>query len=534
MKPTTPKSTAPASVASPETPAESCPMNRRDFLARSLGTAAAGVAVNGAVIAAEPSGKSAKTGGAGNIALHPRDIKLCVKPVMTSLIHSSEWQGPCRWTSVKPEVEKANVEKSFASWSAQLKSKGVGRPEDVRLLEPAHVIFSESWVLKPDQIAKLRADSDETDVFFIMPSGNARASYEIGAMFGKPILFDRNSCRTASIAGFTLAKGNEVYVPGEDMDLTKLIMLLRARKVFRQTKVLYPTNGVPSFSPDTVWDFKDLQKRLGVAVKTIPYREMSDEMDRLLGGRNEQAMRDAAELARKADKTFLEQPLVVRSMLFDQCIRTLMARHGCNSFTIDCFEFCPSLLPQKWLVVPCLQHALFGNEGVASACEADFGILLAQRLLMSVSNKSCHQGNADPRPGGCFRINHSAPSMKMNGLDKPDLPYQLGRFCQQGWGTKVVVDFMNNAEKTVTVARVDPTARKLLVLKGTLVGCSGWGQDLLGCSVEAVIKPPEGRADEFMRRRLAYGNHLPWVYGDYTKELKTLGEMLKLDVELIS
>ena len=122
----------------------------------------------------------------------------------------------------------------------------------------------------------------------------------------------------------------------------------------------------------------------------------------------------------------------------------------------------------------------------------------------------------------------------MNGLDKPDLPYQLGRFTEQGWGTKAVIDFMNNAEKTVTVARVDPTATKLLVLKGTLVGSSGWGKDLLGCSVEAVIKPPPGQSDEFLRRRMVYGNHLQWVYGDYTKELQTLGEMLGLHVDLFS
>ena len=185
-------------------------------------------------------------------------------------------------------------------------------------------------------------------------------------------------------------------------------------------------------------------------------------MERLLGDRAEgqRAEQAAAELVRKADKSFLDKTFVVRSMVFDRCIRNLMARHGCNAFTIDCFEFCPSLLPQKWLVVPCLQHALFGNEGIASSCEADFGILLALRLLMSVSNKSCHQGNSDPRPGGTFRINHSAPSMKMNGLDQPDLPYQLGRFVEQGWGTKAVIDFMNNEEKTVTVARVDPTATK--------------------------------------------------------------------------
>lgn len=273
-------------------------------------------------------------------------------------------------------------------------------------------------------------------------------------MFHKPIVLDGLNCRNISIAGYTLAKGNEVFVSGEDMDLAKLLSLLRARKVFRQTKVLFPTNGVPPFSPDSVWDFEDLKKRLGVTVTKITYREMADEMERLLGDRaeGERAEQAAAELVRHADRTFLDKSLVVRSMIFDRCLRNLMARHGCNAFTIDCFEFCPSLLPQKWLVTPCLQHALFGNEGIASSCEADFGILLALRLLMSVSNKSCHQGNSDPRPGGTFRINHSAPSMKMNGLDQPDLPYQLGRFVQQGWGTKAVINFMNNKEKTVTVA----------------------------------------------------------------------------------
>jgi len=33
---------------------------------------------------------------------------------------------------------------------------------------------------------------------------------------------------------------------------------------------------------------------------------------------------------------------------------------------------------------------------------------------------------------------------------------------------------------------------------------------------------------------MIYGNHLQWVYGDYTQELKTLGEMLGLTVEVFS
>ena len=511
-------------------------MKRRTFLASGLGSVVAGTAANGLMAASDSAGQPAPMDKGADIPHHPRDTKLCVKPVMTNIIHSFAWQGPCRWTSAPPEVERANVSRQFDAWSKQLKTKGLGRPEDVRLLDPVLVTFSEKWVLDPKQMAQLAADNPNTDVFFIHPGGSARASYEIGNKFGKPIVFDRNSCRTISIAAYTLAKGNEVYIAGNDISLEQTLSLLRARKVFRETTILYPTNGVPSFSPDTVWDFEDLQKRLGVRVTKIPYGEMAAEMDRLLANGDEKtrAQQAAAELIRKADRLFLDETFVTRSMVFDRCIRNLMARHGCNAFTIDCFEFCPSLLPQKWLVVPCLQHALFGNEGIASSCEADLGILLAMRLLMSVSNKSCHQGNADPRPGGRFRINHSAPSMKMNGFDKPDLPYQLGRFCEQGWGTKPVIDFMNNEEKTVTIARVDPTATKLLVVKGTLVASSGWDKDLLGCSVEAVIEPPAGRSDEFLRRRMIYGNHLPWVYGDYSTQMQQLGELLGLEVELIA
>jgi len=511
-------------------------MKRRVFLASGLGAVAAGAVTEGMQAPDAPAGPVSPADDAARVGVHPRDTRLYVKPVLTNVIHSEAWQGPCRPTAVAPAQERAQAEKWFQDWCQQLKANGLGRTEDVRLLEPVHVTFSEDWVIKPDQVAKLAPDSAETDVFFIISAGNARGAYEIGNMFSKPIVLDGLNCRNISIAGYTLAKGNEVYVAGEDMDLAEVLSLLRARKVFRHTTVLYPTDGVPSFSPDTVWDFDELRTRLGVTVKNITYREMAREMERMLGDEAESgpAEQAAVELVRKADRSFLEKNLVVRSMVFDRCIRSLMARHGCNAFTIDCFEFCPSLLPQKWLVVPCLQHAIFGNEGIASSCEGDFGILLALRMLMSVSNKSCHQGNSDPRPGGTFRINHSAPSMKMNGLDRPGLPYQLGRFVEQGWGTKAVIDFMNNEEKTVTVARVDPTATKLLVLKGTLVAASGWDKDLLGCSVEAVIEPPEGRTDEFLRRRMIYGNHLQWVYGDYTKQLKALGDMLGLSVDVFA
>jgi hypothetical protein len=33
---------------------------------------------------------------------------------------------------------------------------------------------------------------------------------------------------------------------------------------------------------------------------------------------------------------------------------------------------------------------------------------------------------------------------------------------------------------------------------------------------------------------MIYGNHFQWVYGDYSRELKVLGEMLSLTVEVFA
>ncbi|MFC2091101.1 hypothetical protein ACFLT1_10035 [Bacteroidota bacterium] len=123
----------------------------------------------------------------------------------------------------------------------------------------------------------------------------------------------------------------------------------------------------------------------------------------------------------------------------------------------------------------------------------------------------------------------------MNGYDKPGLPYQLGRFVESGWGTKAVVDFMNNDEKDVTVARMDPTGTKLLVLKGKLTDSEGWDEDLRGCSVSAFMVGKEsGTAREFVIKQADYGNHLCWVYGNYSSQIEKLGEMLGIEVDVVS
>jgi hypothetical protein len=82
---------------------------------------------------------------------------------------------------------------------------------------------------------------------------------------------------------------------------------------------------------------------------------------------------------------------------------------------------------------------------------------------------------------------------------------------------------------------MNPAATKVLLLKGMLVGSSGWDKDELGCSVEAHVKPADtGDSLAFVRKQKDYGNHLVWTYGDYVNDMVQLSDMLGLQTEVVS
>jgi hypothetical protein len=517
-------------------------MNRRSFLQTGVGALVAGsAALQGCRSGLDESSGMALSGASGGWSRGlVRETRVNLKPVMTNMVHSDVWEGPCRFDVMTPSEERAAVQKQFDEWVAGIKADGLGLdPEDVRILDPVLITFSEDFKLKRDQLNKLRKDSSETDVFFIAPRGSSIATYDIGKAFGKPVVLRGLNCRTVDISAYSRSHGMEVFVPNDNKELRKLIRLLRARKVFTQTRVLFPTDwGLPAVASLTGINEPDkLRDRFGIDLVKISYRELAKEMDRVMASPTEEetARRLARELVAGADKAYLEDKYVVQSMEFYGAVKNLMHKHHCNAFTIECFEFCSSRLPEKWQITPCVLHTLFKDQEIASACEADLGGLLSMRLLMSVAKKSSHLGNMFLREPNTLVINHSAPGIKMNGFDRPGLPYQLGRFVHSGWGTKAVVDFTNNTEKRVTVARMNPTATKVLLLKGTLVGSSGWGEDKLGCSVEAHIKPADsGDSAVFVRKQMDYGNHLIWTYGDYVDDVVQLCDMLGLQTDIVS
>ena len=515
-------------------------MQRRDLLTGSL-KAVAGSSLLAHVVSAAPRepGPCDPDAAAPFPVVPPPLAKLRIKPIMTNMVHSDVWEGPCRFNVVPVARERENVRRSYDSWSKAVRSGEFPFGRGAEVLEPALVTLDEHFTLPAASLAELDRDARSADVFFIAPQGSSNAAYDLVRHFHKPGVLSGINCRTVDVAAYAKTQGEEILIAEDAGELARLMDLLRARKVFRETRILFPTDrGFPAVASLTgITDLPDLEARLGVQVRMIPYKTLADAMERTIAdpAAGTEAAAAADELIRGAVQTYLDRDHVVRSLLFKRTIENLMEAHSANAFTIECFEFCTSRLPEKWKITPCLIHTLFKDSGIASACEGDLGALLGMQMLMSLAGKSSHLGNMFFREGKILEINHSAPGIKMNGFDQPGMAYKLGRFVQSGWGTKAVVDFMQNPEKRVTVARMHPNAKQALVMKGKLVRSEGWDKDNLGCSVAAFIVPAEtGDAEPFVRRQAEYGNHLVWTYGDYAEPMRQLGALMGLQVEVVS
>jgi hypothetical protein len=515
-------------------------MKRRKFIKSSVGATITGAALANGLYLNPLSGTQAYSMPQIDIP-SPHLQKLIVKPLITAMYHSAEWEGPCRFNVVSMEDEKKRAFESFEYFKDKIAKNSFGiNLSDVEILESDLILHIEDFKLNDEQYKKIEKDVLNADVLFIKPSGSSIVTFKLAEKFNKPVVISGDlNCRSVDIAAYCRSKGLEVYIADQDFGFAEIFNLLRARKVFKSTKILYPTNwGWPSVaSLAGINEPHKLKDMYGIGLEQISYEDLTSEMQKLQ--QSDSTVDDAKKMAdimfENANHSYLDKEHVTSSMLFYKAVISLMKKHNCNAFTIECFEFCVSRLPQKWQITPCLIHTMFKDLGIPSACEGDLGGLLTMQMLMSVSKKSAHMGNMFYTKDGIMQINHSVPGIKMNGYDKPGLSYQLGRFVESGWGTKVVVDFMQNDEKNVTVARMDPTGTKLLLLKGKLVGSKGWDEDLRGCSVSAYIVGKEsGTASEFVKKQQDYGNHLCWVYGDYSAQIEKLGTMMDIDITIVT
>jgi L-arabinose isomerase len=276
-------------------------------------------------------------------------------------------------------------------------------------------------------------------------------------------------------------------------------------------------------------NFAELHDRFGLRATIIGYKEMAEEREKVLNDRQSMVevnlLTDA--LMRDAVEVRMDREGIVPTVVMYRVVRNLMQKYNCSAFTIECFELCSSKLSHDWKFVPCLIHSLQKDQGYTSGCEGDVNATMAMNMLMGVAKRAAFMGNFFPKDKTTMYFGHNVPARKMLGFDEPDLAYTLQNFIRKGWGAKVQMDLASLPEKTMTIARCDPLIRKILLVRGEISGCEGHNE--VGCSLKAIIPVPSTK--DLVEKARDYGFHFAGVYGDYTREMMQLAEMLKLKVE---
>jgi len=114
----------------------------------------------------------------------------------------------------------------------------------------------------------------------------------------------------------------------------------------------------------------------------------------------------------------------------------------------------------------------------------------------------------------------------MKGFDRPDLPYELVNFTQSGFGATIRYDFALDRGEPVTLGRFDRSGDKMLVKTGIIDG--SYNVRKVGCSLGIYIRMED--IMDYYEKSKNFGHHLSMVYGDYTKKIKRLGEIMKFEV----
>ncbi len=460
------------------------------------------------------------------------NLKVKVKPVLPLLVHSGVYEGPCRVgdeKSLNPEFERSRAEEELKKFCKTLKSK---LTKEAELLDPTIIEWGEDWVIPREELKKLDSISNRVDLFLIARSGLTQyPSIEIARRYRKPVAM-LGQVASVDISAYLRARGMEGYAFIDFDELNHFISLLRVRKSLRQTRILIVSDGgmLPVGVVSSVWNMEDVKSRFGIDYKCVPSNEVFEEMDKVLQSKSEQKKAEEItdRLVKKADRIHMEKKYILQSVNFYLAVKNLMRRYGCNSFVIPCFELCVKRIPAERKVTFCLAHSLLKDEGFPSACEGDINVLLAMTLLMYLSRKSAFMGNSymlDEKEN-IIALHHDVPGLKMKGLEESDLPYEIRNFTVGGWGATLRYDFSKDKGETVTLARFNPTATKLLVTKGKIVGCGGF--DMVGCSLRAEIRVPD--AVRLFHKEMDFGHHLAMVYGDYTEDLRDLGKIVGFEV----
>jgi L-fucose isomerase-like protein len=505
------------------------------------------------------------------------DVKLNVKPVFVAFYHDYVYEGPCRFGKGEELTKKADMEANQKAYHQFLVDLDNYIAKQVNLLEPVYVDRNEEFQITEDMLEKMAEDMDKADLYLFGQKGRGYdVVVEFAQRYRKPIMFTENSLYTTITAAALIARGLETYPTMTWEDTVEQLKVLRVRKALQNTRILLASRGnstISFSSTDSFLSLEQVTKTLGVRFRYVDTHELLDQThygaadgNYTLPGRaglnpTDEDMRHIGEITDSliagAEECEMKREDVFNSVKAYYIVKKFLEHNECNAYSMPCPDMCATRRLNQEKITFCLAHSLLNEEGIPSACEYDIPALISMIVLMNFANSAPYMGNTFPtllKDGKrinlgphFFRANasqnidipalgdmknvmltfHSVPNRKLKGLDREPAPYAIRSFARDGgWGVTLRYDFKQDRGQTITMCRFDPACKKLFVAKGTIVGGVGYTDQ--NCS-QGVFFTVESDKDFFMKQ-VAFGNHVPLVYGDYFDKIKAFGALLGLEV----
>ena len=444
--------------------------------------------------------------------------KLIVRPIVGCLTHTHFWEGPCRAGYAKDMTPEAEGAAATAAFEAAKDVLSKVTPE-IQLLPAIDARYDESFVVSRDIYSQIEERLDEVDFFLCM-------NWRIPKLerYRKPVVILQNGNEGIDFAAYCRSIGVEAYVCMDLLDLNEIAHALWVRKVVANTRALVLTHGsMPTFGLQSVIrDPELIRQRYGMEIVKLPFRDIFKYMDEVT---DDEARPIAERLMGGAMEVKVRRDWFLNDIKYYLAAKKMMDVYDCNAFSTTCHELCTSEIPQERKFTPCVCHSLLKDEGYPSGCEEDLNALLAMTIMQAAAMRPAFMGNPNMETDDLLRIHHAVPALCMNGYGSKPLQYKLWAFTGQGFGGKLQVDFTENADRYVTLGRFNPLADTLSLKCGEVLKSEF---DMVYCSPYYYIKMNDARG--FMHQLAGFGHHQVLIFGDYTKMLHQIGEVMGFNV----
>ena len=147
-------------------------MERRKFIQNSIGATVTGSAVINGLYMNQLFGNPLTDLSMIDIP-SPNLNRLVVKPIMTNMYHTDEWEGPCRFNVVSMEEEKQRANTAFKEFRENITNNVYGiDASSIELLDPELILFVEDFLITEEEYSKINGDAKNADALLIYPGGS--------------------------------------------------------------------------------------------------------------------------------------------------------------------------------------------------------------------------------------------------------------------------------------------------------------------------------------------------------------------------